>query len=243
MGAEPRWATLSIALPRVDEHWLAEFAAGFFALADRFLVDLIGGDTTRGPLTLSLTLLGISPPGLALRRDGAQTGDDIWLSGRTGEAALAVLARRGRIHLPEDHLAACRSRLDCPEPRIALGLALRRLASAAIDVSDGLAQDLGHICERSGVAAEVELARLPRAPAVIAAGEAGVEAMLAGGDDYELCFTAPPGSRAAIEAAGQRLGVALSRIGEVRGGPPSVAILDAGRRPVALARAGFDHFG
>src|SRR5579871_3391226 len=198
MGADPRWGTLALALPSADESWLAGFARGLFELAGRYQLELIGGDTTRGPLNVCITVMGLSPPGLALRRDGARAGDDVWLSGRTGEAALAVAAQRGALSLSDEHLAACRRRLDWPEPRVALGMALRQVATSAIDISDGLVQDLGHVCERSGLSACLQTALIPRAPAVTAAGDAGTQAMLGGGDDYELCFTAPPSQRERI---------------------------------------------
>lgn len=243
MGAEPRWATLALALPAADEGWLEQFSSGFFALAERYRLELVGGDTTRGPLTICITALGLSPPGLALRRDGACPADDVWLSGSTGEAALAVAALRGEIDLAPADRGSCMRRLDWPEPRVELGCALRSIANSAIDVSDGLLQDLGHICERSKVAAEILLDSLPVTPAVGAAGAIGVQAMLAGGDDYELCFTAPAARREAIDAIGARLGISLARIGRIVSGPPAVSVLDAQGRPLAPARRGFDHFG
>ena len=242
MGADPRWVTLALALPGVDERWLEGFSRGFFELAGRERVELIGGDTTRGPLTISITAIGLSPPGLALRRDGARPGDDIWLSGRTGEAALAVAVRRGALQLPAELLRVCRQRLDWPQPRNALGLALRGIAASAIDVSDGLLQDLGHLCERSGIGARLELARLPVSPAVSAAGAAGLQAMLSGGDDYELCFTASPAQRERLAGVAAGQGVALTRIGQMSAGPAVVTLLDAAGAAVTPAQRGFDHF-
>lgn len=244
MGADPRWATLAIALPEADEAWVAAFAAGFFAIADRFGVELIGGDTTRGPRTLSVTIMGTSPPGLALRRDGARVGDLVWLSGCTGEAALAVAHRRGEIALDPAVQGDCDARLDLPEPRVALGRAIRAHATAAIDVSDGLLADLAHICERSRVGAEVELACVPRAPAIDACADPAraLAALLAGGDDYELVFTAPAMESDAILAAGARVGVAVTRIGRVVAGD-RVRVIDAGGAALHIDRAGFDHFG
>ena len=242
MGAEPRWATLAIALPAVREDWLAAFSRGLFTLAERFGVDLIGGDTTRGPLTLSITVIGTSPPGLALRRDGAQPGDDIWLSGCTGEAGLGLAVRAGALKLPPDVARACLRRLDWPEPRVALGRALRGVAHSAIDVSDGLLQDLGHICERSSLAARIEADRLPRAQAVALSGERGMQALLAGGDDYELCFTAASKDRELVLAAAARLGVAVSRIGTLSEGTVGVTLFGpGGQEPLPVLR-GYDHF-
>lgn len=243
MGADPRWATLAIALPTIDEDWVAAFARGFFAIADRFGVELIGGDTTRGPLTLSVTIMGVFPPGIALRRDGARSGDDVWISGRTGEAALAVAARNGRIALDGDDASACALRLDRPEPRVPLGRALRTVATAAIDVSDGLVADLAHICERSKLAAEIVLDLVPRAPVMDVVDAAlAREAMLAGGDDYELCFTAPASAQAAITEAAARAGVPVTRIGRMLAGEPRVRVVDASGATIALPRKGFDHF-
>jgi thiamine-monophosphate kinase len=226
MGAAPRWATLALALPSVDDAWLDAFAQGFYALAARYGVALVGGDTTRGPLTMCVTIFGEVPPGLALFRAGAVPGDDVWVSGELGGAALA---------LAQPSNAAAAARLDEPEPRVELGERLRGIANAAIDVSDGFAQDLGHILERSGVGAVVEAARLPAFPG------ADLPQVLSGGDDYELAFTARQERRADIEALSQELGLALTRVGSILGGAPGLQVLDADRRPLAVGR-GFDHF-
>ena len=237
MGAAPRWVTLAIALPAqlaLDEAWLEEFAKGFFALAERFGVELIGGDTTRGPLSICVTILGEVPTGLALFRAGARPGDDIWVSGQLGGAALA-LAQPG--------IAAAAKRLDEPEPRVELGERLRGLASAAIDVSDGFAQDLGHILERSGVGAIVEYALLPRSVDVekIKDGKLQARLVLSGGDDYELIFTAPRASRGELETLSSDLKLPLSRVGGIQGGEARLQVLDDQGRPMAVGR-GFDHF-
>jgi len=226
MGAAPRWATLALALPAADEAWLEGFARGFFALAGRFGVELIGGDTTRGPLSVCITILGEVPEGLALYRAGALPGDDIWVSGMLGGAALG-LARPGD--------AAATQRLDEPEPRIELGERLRGIASAAIDVSDGFAQDLGHILERSGVGAVVEYARLPAFPG------SDARQVLSGGDDYELVFTARQARRTEIETLSGELGLALARVGSIQKAESGLQVLDAERKAMAIAR-GFDHF-
>jgi thiamine-monophosphate kinase len=234
MGAAPRWATLALALPAANEAWLDEFAKGFFALAERFGVELIGGDTTRGPLSICITILGEVPMGLALFRAGARPGDDIWVSGQLGGAALA-LAQPG--------IAAAAKRLDEPEPRVELGERLRGLASAAIDVSDGFAQDLGHILERSGVGAIVEYELLPRSVDVreIHDGNLQAQLVLCGGDDYELVFAAPQESRGEVEALSSDLKLALSRVGSMQAGEPRLLVLDAQGRPMPVGR-GFDHF-
>lgn len=244
MGADPRWATLAIALPTADEAWVAAFARGLFALADRLGVELIGGDTTRGPLTISITMLGTYPLGHALRRDAAMVDDDIWVSGRTGEAALAVAHRRGSVRLVGDALAQCEQRLDWPEPRVALGRALRTLAHAAIDVSDGLVADLGHICERSKLAAKIDWSLVPQAGVRVAGIDEQLvrRSALAGGDDYELVFTAPTGARERIEALPAKAGVAVTRIGRMCSGAPRVMVSDGQGGTIDLDRFGFDHF-
>jgi len=238
MGAAPRWATLALALPAVDEAWLEEFTKGFFALAARFGVELIGGDTTRtaapGSIVICVTILGEVPTGLALFRAGARPGDDVWVSGELGGAALA-LAQPGS--------AAAARRLDEPEPRVELGERLRGLASAAIDVSDGFAQDLGHILERSGAGAVVEYELLPRSADVKEIQDEKLQArlVLCGGDDYELVFTAPQANRAELAALASDLKLALSRVGSVQSGEARLQVLDVRGRPMPVGR-GFDHF-
>ncbi len=245
MGAAPRYATLALSLPDVDEIWLEQFARGFFRLADAFGLELIGGDTTRGPRTISVTVMGAVPPELALRRDGAKVGDEVWLSGCTGDAALGLAHLDGRIRLADAALAHCLARLHTPVPCIALGLALRGVASSAIDVSDGLVADLGHIGERSGVAIQLRYADLPRSRALNACADEHVACgcLLAGGDDYELAFTANPGARERIAAAAAELGLTLTRVGVVRAGEPGlVTVADADGKLMPLERKGFDHF-
>jgi thiamine-monophosphate kinase len=234
MGAAPRWATLAIALPEADEAWLEAFCKGFFSLAERFGVALVGGDTCRGPLTLCVTILGEVPAGLALFRAGAGPGDDIWVSGELGGAALG-LARPG--------IAAAAKRLDEPEPRVELGERLRGIASAAIDVSDGFVQDLGHILERSGVGAIVEYELLPRPADLRNIPDRELQARLAlsGGDDYELVFTAPQGVRAEVTALSSDLQLALCRVGSIQVGEPRLLVRDAQGRPMATGH-GYDHF-
>ena len=234
MGAVPRWATLALALPAADEAWLEGFSTGFFALAARFGVELIGGDTTRGPLSICVTILGEVPTGLALFRAGARPGDDIWVSGELGGAALA-LAQPG--------IAAVASRLHEPEPRVELGERLRGIASAAIDVSDGFAQDLGHILERSGAGAVVEYESLPRSVDLKNMKDEQLHArlVLSGGDDYELLFTAPQASRGELQALSSELKLALTRVGSIQAGEARLQVLDAQGRPMAVER-GFDHF-
>jgi len=242
MGAQPRWVLLAGSLPEADEAWLAAFADGLFACAERYSVDLVGGDTTRGPLNLCLTALGEVPPGTALRRDAAQAGDDLWISGRPGLAALGLAHLQGRMQLPEALAAPCIAALQQPSPRVELGRQLlgRKLANAAIDVSDGLLADLGHIAERSGLAAEVDEALLPELPAGADPLRAR-QAQLAGGDDYELLFTALPGKRDAIAELALALGLPLTRIGRMIEGH-DVHLLDANGKDKDCTIKGFDHF-
>lgn len=243
MGAMPYWAMLALTLPSVDHDWLAAFAKGFFDLAEEFNVSLIGGDTTRGPLTLTVTIMGEVPASAALRRSGAKVGNDIWVSGYIGDAALAIAHRHGKLVLTEVDYREAVMRLYEPTPRVGLGQALRGLATSAIDVSDGLLADLGHICSLSNVGATVELGAIPVSPigARHIAAEAGRNAVVAGGDDYELCFTANPNSRESIEELTRMLGVPLTRIGQVKRGK-GVSLLGTDGKPVKVDGRGFDHF-
>ena len=247
MGARPRWVTLAGALPAVDEAWIEKFAEGFFACAAEYGVDVIGGDTTKGPLNVCITAIGEIEPGQALRRDGAKLGDQIWVSGRPGLASLGLAQLQGRIELPEPWPRLCIAALEKPRPRVALGQALIGVANAAIDISDGLLADLGHICERSGCAAIVKLVQLPHLPK----GESynadlrrmALECQLSGGDDYELVFTAPFDQHLAIGQIAARLELPLWCIGEITSGTPgSVTVLDPDDKPVEFPRTGYDHF-
>lgn len=218
-GARPLGFTLALTLPRVDEAWLAEFARGLLDLADEHECELLGGDTTAGPLAICITALGEVPAGQALLRSGAQVGDDIWVSGHPGEARLVLEAFRGSLHPPlsSEAFEGCRLAMECPTPRVVLGQGLRALASAAIDVSDGLLGDLVHIQQRSRVGAELFADALPRSPWLAPRPHAEqLDCILAGGDDYELLFTAPPAHREAIAALGAGLGLPLTRIGRTR---------------------------
>jgi len=233
IGAAPRWALLAIALPAVDEKWLEAFSAGLFALAARYSVDLVGGDTTRASVrSIAITAIGEVPAGVALYRAAARPGDDIWVSGELGGAALA---------LEHPEIAAAAKRLHEPEPRVELGERLRGLAHAAIDVSDGLAGDLGHILERSRVGALIEYARIPRNAFFEKFRDLEKDCVLSGGDDYELVFTAPQARRGEIEALARELGLALSRIGSIQAGESKLTVLDAQAKPMSF-RPGFDHF-
>ncbi|CAG9216129.1 thiamine monophosphate kinase [Paraburkholderia tropica] len=256
MGAKPLGFTLAFALPKPREDWLAAFSAGLFELADQHDCELVGGDTTAGPLNLCVTVFGSVQQDVALRRDAAQPGDDVWVSGTPGDAraGLAVL-RNDWPDTPIDAADAAlfRRALEYPQPRVALGLALAGVARAALDVSDGLAGDLRHILERSRVSAAIDVDALPLSPALRRLPrELQLQCALAGGDDYELCFTAAQARREAVEAAAQQAGVRVTRIGTItspQGGSgadpharPAIAWHDAAGAPLNLTLQGFDHF-
>jgi len=242
-GAQPLAFTLSLSLPQADPAWLEPFSRGLLALADAHGCELVGGDTTRGPLVIGITVFGEVPPGQALLRSGARAGDDVWVSGHTGDARLALEVFRGQLSVPQSVFEQARLRLERPEPRVALGLALRGLASAAIDVSDGLLGDLGHILRQSGTGATLEA---EAAMALVATGDAldadqRLAFALAGGDDYELAFTAAATAREAVQAAAAQAGTRVTRIGRIDA-EPGVRVLDARGRAVAQGLCAWDHF-
>ena len=244
MGAEPRWALLALALPAADEAWIAGFARGLFACADAFGLDLIGGDTTRGPLNLAVTIIGEVPQQAAITRAGARPGDDLWISGQPGRAALGLMALREGLQLDDSARAVCIAALQRPQPRLALGLALRGCASAMLDVSDGVLGDLGHILDASGTGAVIETDALPLT-ALRATGAAAAlcrQCLLAGGDDYELLFTAPPQMRARIARCAAELDLPLHRIGQLNAAHGQIQLREPDGRLVTSARNGYDHF-
>jgi thiamine-monophosphate kinase len=244
-GARPLAFTLALALPSADEAWLAGFSRGMWALADAHDCDLVGGDTTRGPLNICITVFGEVPAGHALLRSGACAGDDVWVSGTLGDARLALEGFRGTLDLPGDVFAAARRRMEQPTPRVALGQALRGIASSALDLSDGLLGDLGHVLTASGVGATLETVRiLPLlAAGVEACGESwALTCVLAGGDDYELAFTAPSSARDRVEAAGRASATQVTRIGRIDA-EPGMRLLGADGSPLRQSFAGYDHFG
>ena len=241
-GAKPLAFTLALAMPRVDESFLDGFARGLLALADAHGCELIGGDTTQGPLNICITVFGEVPTGAALLRSGARAGDDIYVSGTVGDARLALEAFRGTLALPGQMFDAVRIAMEQPQPRIALGLALQGLASSAIDVSDGLLGDLAHILRRSSVGATVEVDAVPRSAALREQALA-VQRLctLAGGDDYELVFTAAPLHAERVAAAAREAGVQATRIGRIEAAV-GLRLVDAAGREVAHTFASFDHF-
>ena len=243
-GARPLAFTIGLALPRAEDAFLAPFASGLLALADRSAIELVGGDTTAGPLTIAITVFGEVPPGQALLRSGALPGDELWVSGTLGDARLGLEAFRGSLTLDGDGFRQARQAMELPEPRIALGLALRGVASAAIDLSDGLLGDLGHLLRRSGAGAEFALTRLPRS-ALLDAQPQSVQrsCLLAGGDDYELLFTAPAEQHQRVLEAGERSATAVRRIGHITPASAGLRVLDETGNALDLRPwAGFDHF-
>lgn len=243
IGARPLGFTLALALPAVDEPWLAAFSDGMLALADEQGIELIGGDTTKGPLTISITVMGEVSSAAALRRNAAQTGDDLWVSGTLGDARLALAALQGKLPLTPSELDAAAVRLHRPTPRLALGMALRGIANAAIDVSDGLLGDLGHILQRSRRGAVIHADALPFGPVLAKSQSLQVqrEFALNGGDDYELCFTAPVTKRQAVLAAGISCQTALRCIGSISS-DETVQITDAAGKSLHIPSHSFDHF-
>ncbi len=244
-GARPLAFTLALSMQQADEAWLEPFSRGLLALADEHSCELVGGDTTRGPLNICITVFGEVPQGHALLRSGGRPDDDIYASGTLGEARLALEAFRGTLSLPADVFELARARMELPAPRVALGQALRGIATAAVDVSDGLLGDLGHILRQSGVGARIDTAAARRlmVPACAAAvdDDIALEYVLAGGDDYELVFTAPAANRDAVEAAAHRASTRITRIGTVEAGS-GLRLLDARGEPLQRRFGSFDHF-
>ncbi len=252
-GARPVAFTLALSLPQIDEAWLEGFSRGLFALADEHDCALIGGDTTRGPLSICITVFGEVPAGTALLRSGAKVGDDIYVSGTLGDARLALEIFRGTVRdAPAEVFQLARDRLERPTPRVALGQALRGIATSAIDVSDGLCGDLGHILQRSDVGAVIDtsltldlLASQSAWTRTLSGGQDATPVLdwvLSGGDDYELAFTAPPDVRAALMAAAQAARTRVTRIGFIRA-EPGLQLQDGEGQPVARPTPSFDHFG
>jgi len=243
MGAEPAWLSLALTCPSIDDDWLSEFASGFFELADYYNCSLIGGDVTRGPLSLTVTAQGFVPHGKALHRCGAQPGDRIYVSGHLGDAAAAFAGQQGRLALTDIQQASLNKRLFYPTPQVALGQSLRVIATSAIDLSDGLASDLQHVLQASNVGAKIDANALPTSAVLemaIPNQEQRVQHQLTGGEDYELCFTVPESRRGSLETVVRQLGIDVTCVGVIEG--------DAGLRialnekPLLLIEGGFSHF-
>jgi len=241
MGAQPAWATLAITVPRVDEAWLEHFSSGFFELAQQHRVQLVGGNTTRGPLSISVQVHGFVPEEQALKRSGAHPGDLIFVTGTLGDAAIGLQAALRKIILPPEHAQFAAQRWLRPVPRVAEGLALRGIASACIDISDGLLADLGHVCAASQVGARIAVERAPVSTLFEAVGRGDWNLPLCAGDDYELCFTAAPGRRAHIEELFGAFACGVSCIGVIEAAPGVRCEMQDGR-PFIPAQCGYDHF-
>ena len=249
MGARPAWCTLSLSLPQSDAAWIDAFLDGFLALARRHDVALVGGDTTHGPLSVSVTAHGFVDPGKVLRRDGARIDDDVWVTGTLGDAAAALAqlrapASRTTVSEPEGAAGTLRERLDRPTPRVATGLALAGIAHAGIDVSDGLFADLGHVCAASAVGAMIDVDALPASQALLAGFDRDVRRRLqaGGGDDYELCFTTAPDVSARIAEIAAATDVRITRIGRIVAGDCDVHGHTADGAAWSPPLAGYEHF-
>ncbi|PIT72111.1 thiamine-phosphate kinase [Limnohabitans sp. G3-2] len=244
-GATPQAFLLSLSLPRADEGWLSGFSQGLFQLADAHHCELIGGDTTQGPLNIAITVMGDVPVGQSILRSGAQVGDDIYVSGHLGDARLALEAFRGSVGLPQPVFDTARLRMELPTPRVALGMALRGIAHAMADISDGLLGDLGHILKASHVGAEIDLAAMPDLMQTShlwsCPSDLALTCVLSGGDDYELVFCAPPSASEAIHAVSQACMTPITRIGRITG-QPELVLRDAHGQIVPLKFRSFDHF-
>ena len=241
-GASPLAFSLALSLPRVDEAWLEGFSRGLFALADSHGCELVGGDTTQGPLNICITVFGEVPVGGALLRSGARAGDDIYVSGSLGDARLALEVFRGRLSVPQAVFEAARARLEQPTPRVALGLALRGIATCAIDISDGLAGDLGHVLRQSGVGARIDSVTamgLLASPSL--SDDTVLDLVLSGGDDYELLFTAPASASEAVRAAATSAATPVTRIGTIQA-DPGLQLVDRSGAVLMRRFASFDHF-
>ncbi|MDO9392440.1 MAG: thiamine-phosphate kinase [Methylotenera sp.] len=243
MGANPKWATLAIALPEVNQPWLTEFSNGFFSCADTFSIDLIGGDTTRGSLTISVQIMGEVPAGKAIKRSGAKVNDEIWVSGALGDAAMALAVMQQRFNLARSDLNQIENALHTPQPRVALGQALHGLANSAIDISDGLLADLGHILKASKLGAIIRLDQVPISDTVHKNLHLKQvkNMVLAGGDDYELCFTAPSNQHAEIANLSKTLNLALSHIGQITANTDLI-VHGLDNEILDIKETGFDHF-
>jgi thiamine-monophosphate kinase len=240
MGAEPAWIMLSLSLPHIDESWLSAFSEGFFSLSKKYNLQLVGGNTTRGQLSISTHLTGFAPPGKALQRDGAKPGDLIYVTGFLGDAALALACLQKKMTLSEDELSRIRPRLETPTPRVSAGLALRDIATAAIDISDGLVADLGHILQQSFMGATLNVFDLPLSQTLKNLNqEMAFRLALSGGDDYELCFTIDPTKASIVEDIFSRLDITCQKIGviEAEGG-----LRLNGAEDFVLEGGGYDHF-
>lgn len=245
MGAEPAWASVAITLPDSDETWVKEFTDGLFEIAEYYNVQIIGGDTTQGPLTITVSIKGFIREEKALLRSGARTGDWIYVTGQLGDAALTVANKLGQIEIDPNFAALSEQKFNYPTARIAAGQVLRHAATSAIDISDGLIQDLAHITRASGVAAEIWIDKLPISPSVkgMLPEDKAIELALIGGEDYELLFTVPEEKKAYLEQNATAMGVEFCRIGQIKGNSTETVLLKDGEPYAMPTRQGFQHFG
>jgi len=242
MGAKPSWLSLAITLPDIDETWLSEFCQGVFDLCDFYNVQLIGGDTTQGPLSITITAQGLTPVGSYLSRSGAKSGDWLYVTGELGDAALALQHITGRVDIDVSCVEAIKEKLDYPKPRVLAGQAIREYASSAIDLSDGLIADLGHICQASNVGANVVLDALPLSTIMRdnLLSDDAINLALSGGDDYELLFTVSEDNKVGVETALSHAGTQVTCIGQINASQTISTTLN--NKPIPINTAGFEHF-
>lgn len=243
MGAEPAWISLALTLPEADIHWLEEFTAGMHEIAEYFNVQIIGGDTTKGPLTISVCAKGTVPKGKALKRSGAKNGDWIYVSGPLGDSGVAIEAQKGKHSLSPRQLEAVKKRFEYPSPRVAAGQVLRGLASSAIDISDGLIADLQHIIDLSGVGAIIDVEKVPVSDVLKEAltQDEYLPYALAYGDDYELLFTVPEDNKGMLEINLRQYGVEAVCIGQIKGNAGEIELLKSEER-FEINEKGYQHF-
>jgi thiamine-monophosphate kinase len=244
MGAEPAWASVAITLPTSDEKWVEEFSNGLFEVAEYFNVQIIGGDTTQGPLTVTVCLKGFVPENKALIRSGAKSGDWIYVTGSLGDSALTVASKLNKINVKAEHLEQAQRKFNYPVARLAAGQVLRHAATSAIDISDGLIQDLSHILNASNVSAEIDVANLPISQAVLDSldQDSAIEMALIGGEDYELLFTVPEEQKGYLEQNATAMGVPFTCIGQVRGGDSGICLVKSGQKYPLPNLNGYQHF-
>ena len=242
MGAEPSWISLAITLPKVDDVWLTEFCSGVFDLCEYYNVQVIGGDTTQGPLSITVTAQGIIPEGKYLSRAGAKSGDWLYVTGELGDAALALQHQIKQVLTESDIIEQVQEKLDYPKPRVLAGQALREYASAAIDISDGLLADLGHICQASNVGANIVLDAVPLSDAMNKSTlfDDAINFALNGGDDYELLFTVSEDNKVGMETALSHAGTVITCIGQINASQTISTTLN--NKPVPINSSGFQHF-
>lgn len=245
MGAEPAWASVAITLPDANENWVKEFTDGLYEIAEYYNVQIIGGDTTQGPLTITVSIKGFIREEKALLRSGAKTGDWIYVTGQLGDAALTVANKLGQVDIDPNFAALSEQKFNYPTARIAAGHVLRHAATSAIDISDGLVQDLAHITRASEVSAELWIDKLPISPSVKAMlpEEKAIELALIGGEDYELLFTVPEEKKAYLEQNATAMGVEFCCIGQIRGAGSDTTLLKDGEPYAMPSKKGFQHFG